>query len=87
MHSTGHWSLWNESDTKKRVDAFAPEVIDFPILKATAFTACDKEDLRFKDVANGTGKMPYVETKYTKEWFSTVRGLFERSPVLGTAKA
>lgn len=76
MHSTGHWSLWEDSKTKKRVDELNPEVIDFPILKASAFTACDKADLRFKDV--GAGKLPYVETKYTGEWFKAVRGLFER---------
>jgi hypothetical protein len=80
MHKHGNWGLWENSNTKKAVDAFEPEVLDFPLLDADAFSALDKADLRFKD-ADRT-KLGYAAAAYTVRWFAQVCRTLDNSPAL-----
>lgn len=84
LHKHGTWDLWENSNTKKAVDQVDPEIIDFPILDADAFTAIDKKDLRFKDADRS--KLDYTPASYAARWFAAVGQILDGSDALRAVK-
>lgn len=83
IYEHGDWSMWENSETKKKVDQVEPEVFDVPILEAKSFALCDKKDLRFRNADRSA--LPYIEAAYTNRWFTSVQELLDRSQTLAAS--